>query len=264
MASRFNAYEFEKASGDGEGQGSLECCSPWGHKESDRTEWLNWTETFSICEQTMWLIYMSNPTSCFGGESQGTHVLCICALRQLKTLTSQLEAESNTFVRGNPCLMPLSSLLWLFLAFTFSGRDALKHRCECSGWKDFTQACGDSTGLGEERRIGEKQASYDFSLFRGVVVLNESNSYIILFTVSPLFSDFPHRIQGSPECYSTPARHIQSSWGVSYPELSVWNKSDVWNSLEQLQHFLVQATSQWRDDFPYKEWPLLYKYWEIT
>ena len=28
----------------GDGQGSLACCSPWGHKESDLTEWLNWTE----------------------------------------------------------------------------------------------------------------------------------------------------------------------------------------------------------------------------
>ena len=26
------------------GQGGLVCCSPWGHKESDTTEWLNWTE----------------------------------------------------------------------------------------------------------------------------------------------------------------------------------------------------------------------------
>ena len=26
------------------GQGSLAGCSPWGHKESDKTEWLNWTE----------------------------------------------------------------------------------------------------------------------------------------------------------------------------------------------------------------------------
>ena len=28
----------------GDGQGSLACCSPWGHKESETTEWLNWTE----------------------------------------------------------------------------------------------------------------------------------------------------------------------------------------------------------------------------
>ena len=34
--------EFEQAEGVGDGQGSLECCNPWGHKESDMTEWLNW------------------------------------------------------------------------------------------------------------------------------------------------------------------------------------------------------------------------------
>ena len=31
----------EQAPGDGEGQGSLACCSPWSHKESDTTERLN-------------------------------------------------------------------------------------------------------------------------------------------------------------------------------------------------------------------------------
>ena len=34
-----NGHEFEQAPGDGEGQGSLACCSPWGHQESDITEW---------------------------------------------------------------------------------------------------------------------------------------------------------------------------------------------------------------------------------
>ena len=33
-------HEFEQALGDGEGQGSLACCSPWGHKELDTTELL--------------------------------------------------------------------------------------------------------------------------------------------------------------------------------------------------------------------------------
>ena len=32
-----NGHEFEQTLGDGDGQGSLVCCSPWGHKESDRT-----------------------------------------------------------------------------------------------------------------------------------------------------------------------------------------------------------------------------------
>ena len=38
---RLNGHEFEQTLGDGEGKGSLACCSPWGLKESDRTEWLN-------------------------------------------------------------------------------------------------------------------------------------------------------------------------------------------------------------------------------
>ena len=33
-----NGHEFEQALGDGEGQGRLACCSPWGHNESDTTE----------------------------------------------------------------------------------------------------------------------------------------------------------------------------------------------------------------------------------
>ena len=30
---RLNGHEFEQAPGEGEGQGSLACCNPWGHKE---------------------------------------------------------------------------------------------------------------------------------------------------------------------------------------------------------------------------------------
>ena len=36
-----NGHEFEQVPEDGEGQGSLACCSPYGHKESKTTEWLN-------------------------------------------------------------------------------------------------------------------------------------------------------------------------------------------------------------------------------
>ena len=32
---QLNGHEFDQALGDGEGQGSLACCSPWGRKESD-------------------------------------------------------------------------------------------------------------------------------------------------------------------------------------------------------------------------------------
>ena len=41
---RLNGHGFEWTPGVGDGQGVLACCSSWGHKESDTTERLNWTE----------------------------------------------------------------------------------------------------------------------------------------------------------------------------------------------------------------------------
>ena len=43
-----NGHEFEQALGVGDGQGSLEWFRTWGLKESDRTEWWNWTELNSL------------------------------------------------------------------------------------------------------------------------------------------------------------------------------------------------------------------------
>ena len=39
---RLNGREFEQTPGVGDGQGGLACYSPWGHEESDMTQWLNW------------------------------------------------------------------------------------------------------------------------------------------------------------------------------------------------------------------------------
>ena len=50
--------ESEWTPGVGDGQGSLACCDSWGHKESDTTERLNWTEL--NCPSVSW-----NKTSCF-------------------------------------------------------------------------------------------------------------------------------------------------------------------------------------------------------
>ena len=38
---QLNGHEFKQAPEDGEGQGNLVCCSPWGGRESDMTEQLN-------------------------------------------------------------------------------------------------------------------------------------------------------------------------------------------------------------------------------
>ena len=43
-----NGHDFEQALGVVKGQENMVCCSPWGRKESDMTEWLNWTAIYHI------------------------------------------------------------------------------------------------------------------------------------------------------------------------------------------------------------------------
>ena len=58
---RLDGHEFEQALGIGDGQGSLVWCSPWDCKESNTTEWLNWSDgSFMILEKcftlTTWIV----------------------------------------------------------------------------------------------------------------------------------------------------------------------------------------------------------------
>ena len=41
---QLDGHEFGLTPGVGDGKGGLACCGSWGRKESDTTEWLNWTE----------------------------------------------------------------------------------------------------------------------------------------------------------------------------------------------------------------------------
>ena len=54
---RLNGHGFGWTPGVGDGQGSMVCCSPWGGKELDMTEWLNWTELNDMSEfpSSVWL-----------------------------------------------------------------------------------------------------------------------------------------------------------------------------------------------------------------
>ena len=53
---RFEGHEFEQALGVGDGQGGLACYSPWGHKQLDMTERLNWSELKHWKVRTPWLL----------------------------------------------------------------------------------------------------------------------------------------------------------------------------------------------------------------
>ena len=62
---QLNGHEFEQTPGVGDGQGGLACCSPWGHKESETTEQLNWTDWPLYIEATYSLQYTSFGLSFF-------------------------------------------------------------------------------------------------------------------------------------------------------------------------------------------------------
>ena len=84
-----NGQEFEQALGDGDGQGSLACCSPWGRKESDTIEQLNWTECpnknlslFYIgLEYKHWMVKITADGDC-------SHEIKICLLLEKKAMTN--------------------------------------------------------------------------------------------------------------------------------------------------------------------------------
>ena len=74
---RLNGHESEQTPGGSEGQRSLACCSPWGHKESDRTERLN--TTTATMDATTWIpqgsAFLSLPPSRAQSLCTG-HCLC--------------------------------------------------------------------------------------------------------------------------------------------------------------------------------------------
>ena len=100
---QLDGHEFEQAPGIGDGQGSQACCSPWGCKESDMTELLNWTEWYIFswqfcllcpkrCMNTSWILNTNvfssllvrvkwqPPPVFLPGESQGRGSVVGCCL----------------------------------------------------------------------------------------------------------------------------------------------------------------------------------------
>ena len=113
-----SGHEFEQAPGVDNGQWSLGCYSPWGHKESDTTEWLNWTEL------KVWL------TLCIFffqlkvfGDHKGTQsrpLLLLNSMRawSLGTSKGPLCPSVSSASPGNSVSLPVSDLpSWLILSF---------------------------------------------------------------------------------------------------------------------------------------------------
>ena len=64
--------------GVGDGQGGLACCDSWGHKESDMTERLNWTELIDVCSFLAYKQLVSHAYSSYSlNYYTNTHILHI-------------------------------------------------------------------------------------------------------------------------------------------------------------------------------------------
>ena len=95
-----NGHEFEQTLGDGEGQGSLACCSPWSHKQLGTTERMNKSgsscvaHNHCICCILMFLFYrnflsfriicrINNSAEEFTFEKQMVNLLLIIGIKLL-------------------------------------------------------------------------------------------------------------------------------------------------------------------------------------
>ena len=94
-----NGHEFGQATGGGEGEGSLVCCSPWSHKESDVTEWLN-NNNLQCCVGfrciAVWFRYIY--IYIFPGGSNGKESACNAGDLGLIPVLGRSPGEGN----GNP------------------------------------------------------------------------------------------------------------------------------------------------------------------
>ena len=75
---QLDRHEFEQAPGKGDGQGSLACCRPWGHKELNVTERLNWTE-----QNRKTLTDLENDLMVARGHSRGKEEIAREYLKQI-------------------------------------------------------------------------------------------------------------------------------------------------------------------------------------
>ena len=100
-------HVLEYAPGVGNGQGSLACCCSWGHKESDTTERLNWTELNWMTLRHMnhgLMLHLSFPLFWLVSGNLGRWVWA-CTLRVYKVFTKNW---SGSLAKRRLCLGPVS------------------------------------------------------------------------------------------------------------------------------------------------------------
>ena len=139
---QLNGHEFEQASGIGDGQRSLVYCSPWGHKDSDMTEWLNWTEV----DYTMVVVHgifqarvlEQFAISFSGGSSQPrdqTWVSCIIGRHFTVWATREVYNMVEIRYKFKPVCLKSETFWWLLTLLIYKNiqyRDAMINKINCS------------------------------------------------------------------------------------------------------------------------------------
>ena len=205
-----NGHEFEQASGVGDEQGSLACCSPWGRKQLDTTERLNWTDAIQvICwqEAGLW------ETVDFLFQCERKEKKNLAVLRSLYSAT-----KNYVFLQHIPGLLTVSGLSPLQEAVAWGVRHSME-KCEHLAFSPdiFTVRLGEGRAFSE--MTTEKFLALNITLFKEgnnqLRLIKYSLKNTIFFTsFSKTHSWLVNREKAGSACISTalPFRLKSLSW----------------------------------------------------
>ena len=99
---QLDGHGFRWTLGVGDGQGGLACCRSWGHKESDMTERLNWTElNWCRTNQDGWVMVESSDKMWSTGEGNGKTLQYSCLEKSVNSMKSQKDMTMKDELPGS-------------------------------------------------------------------------------------------------------------------------------------------------------------------
>ena len=111
-----DGHEFEQAPGVGDGQVGLACCSPWGCKELDTTEWLNWLKfSWRLSRRSGLCDLHSSPSPTPAGLSEELGE--ILATDSSSSVTTAVTVIPSHLWVSHPCIQP--PIGWKYLETKF-------------------------------------------------------------------------------------------------------------------------------------------------